>query len=70
MQTVTFDQALDIIEALPEQQQDSLLEILHKRRLEKRREAFIREVKESEHQYATGQVVRGNSAAIMEALLK
>lgn len=70
MQTVTFDQALDIFEALPEQQQDSLLELLQKRRLEKRREAFIREVEESENQYATGQVVRGNAATIMEALLK
>jgi hypothetical protein len=42
MQTVTFDYALDVLESLPEKQQDSLFEIVKKRRRDAKCDAFIR----------------------------
>jgi hypothetical protein len=42
MQTVTLDYALDVLESLPLEQQDSLFEIVKKRRRDAKCDAFIR----------------------------
>jgi len=38
MQTATFDEALDIIESFPEDQRESIVEIVKRRLTEERRE--------------------------------
>ena len=39
-QVVTFQQALELVEALPENQQESLIRVLQQRNVESRREAL------------------------------
>jgi hypothetical protein len=68
MQTVTFEYALDVLKALPEEEQDKLLEVWQQRRLEAKRQAFVLGVEEAEKDYSKGRVIRGNAAEIMKAL--
>jgi hypothetical protein len=68
MQTVTFDYALDVLESLPLEQQETLFELWQKRRLEAQREAFVEGVEEAERDYAAGRFIRGSAAEIMKAL--
>ncbi|MCP4658599.1 MAG: hypothetical protein GY856_24580 [bacterium] len=58
-QTVTFQQALETIEALPGYQQDDLMEIIRRRRLEQRRDSIATRISEAKQAYARGEVSRG-----------
>ena len=57
--TGTFQEALDIIESLPEHQQEDLINIIQHRRLERRRELLAESIKEARAEYAKGEVSRG-----------
>ncbi|MBU1628382.1 hypothetical protein KKB18_13520 [bacterium] len=46
-QTVTFQGAIDVIESLPEYQQESLIDILQRRLMEHRRELLAENIKEA-----------------------
>ncbi len=59
MKTVTFDEALDIIESFPEKQRESIVEIVKRRLIEERREQLRQTIKESREEYAHGEVSRG-----------
>jgi len=59
MKTTTFDEALDIIESLPEEQRESIVEIVKRRLTEERRERLAQTVKEAREEYARGEVRRG-----------
>ncbi len=59
METVTFDEALDIIESFPEKQRESIVEIVKRRLTEERREQLAQTIKESREEYARGEVRRG-----------
>lgn len=39
--TITFQEALEAVESLPDYQQEDLIEIIRKRRPERRREALL-----------------------------
>ena len=58
-QTVTFQEALDIVESLPEYQQEDLISIIQRRRLERRRELLAESIKEARAEHARGEVTRG-----------
>ncbi len=58
-QTVTFQEALDIIESLPEYQQESLIDILRHRLIEHRRELLTENIREAREEYARGEVNKG-----------
>jgi hypothetical protein len=45
MKTTTFDEALDIIESFPEEQRESIVEIVKRRLTEERRERLAQTVK-------------------------
>ena len=47
MGTATFDEALDIIESFPEDQRESIIEIVKRRLTEERRERLTQTVKEA-----------------------
>ena len=57
-QTVTFHEALDIVESLPEYQQEDLISIIQRRRLERRRELLAESIKEARAEHARGEITR------------
>ena len=67
-QTVTFQEALDIVESLPEFQQDDLVDIVQRRRIERRRELLTESIKEARVEYARGEVTRGTADDLMKEL--
>ena len=67
-QTVTFQEALDMVEALPEGQQDDLVDIIQRRRIERRRELLAQSIQEARAEYAKGEVRRGNADDLMKEL--
>ena len=58
-QTATFNEALDIIESFPEEQKESIIEIVKHRLTEDRRERLAQTVKEAQEEYSRGEVRRG-----------
>ena len=65
MKTGTFDEALEIIESFPEEQKESLIEIVKRRLTEKRRDRLAQTVKEVREEYARGEVRRGTIDDLM-----
>ena len=59
MESVTFDKALEIIESLPEQQRESIIEIVKLRLAEERREKLAQVIKEAREEFNRGEVRRG-----------
>jgi len=59
MKIATFDEALDIIESFPEEQRESIVEIVKRRLTEERRERLAQTIKEAREKYARGEVRRG-----------
>ena len=59
MKTTTFDEALDVLESFPEEQRESIIEIVKRRLTEERRERLAQTVKEARQEYARGEVRRG-----------
>ena len=67
-QTVTFQEALDIVESLPEYQQEDLIHIIQRRRIEHRRELLTENIKEARAEYARGEVTRGTVDDLMKEI--
>ena len=67
MKTGTFDEALEIIESFPEEQKESIIEIVKRRLTEERRERLAQTVKEAREEYARGEVRRGTVDDLMLA---
>lgn len=67
-QTITFQEALAIIESLPEFQQESLVDILHHRLIEHRRELLAKNIKEAREEYARGEIKKGSVVELMREL--
>ena len=65
MKTGTFDEALEIIESFPEEQKESLIEIVKRRLTEERRDRLAQTVKEVREEYARGEVRRGTVDDLM-----
>ena len=59
MREVTFQDALEIIESLPEDQRESLLEIVKHRLIEERRDRLARSIKEARGEYKRREFKRG-----------
>ena len=65
----TYGQLLDSIEALPEDQQESLVDIVRKRIAERRREALVKSVAEARKEFKSGKLRPAGSAEIMRKIL-
>jgi hypothetical protein len=48
-QTATFQEAIDVIESLPEHQQESLIDVLQRRLIEHRRELLAKNISLDSH---------------------
>lgn len=66
--TATFQEALDVVESLPEDQQDDLVDIIHRRRIERKRELLAKSIKKARAEYGKGKVTRGSLDDLMKEL--
>ena len=67
-QNVTFQEALDIIESLPEYQQKDLIDIIQHRLIEHGRDLIAENIKEAKEAYAKGEVKKGSVDELMKEL--
>ena len=65
----SYGQVIDSIEALPDEQQQSLVELLQHRFAERRREALVKSVREARKEFKSGKLRPANPAAIMRRVL-
>jgi hypothetical protein len=65
---VTFQEVLDIIESLPEYQQEDVVDIIRRRLIEHRRELLAESIREAKEAYARGEVKKGNVDELMREL--
>ncbi len=65
----SYGQVLDSIEALPEDQQESLVDIVSKRLTERRRAALVKSVSEARKEFKAGKLRPASPAEIMRKVL-
>jgi hypothetical protein len=65
----SYGQVVDSIEALPDDQQESLLELVQRRLAERRREALIKSVAEARKEFKSGKLRPASPAEIMRKVL-
>jgi hypothetical protein len=58
-QNLTFQEALEIIESLPEYQQEDLIDIIWHRLIEQKRDLIALHIKEAREEYVKGEVKKG-----------
>lgn len=68
MKTHSFDTVLELVEQMPDDEQDILITLVQQRRRERRREEIATHIAQAEEEYANGQVVRGTVDEIMAEL--
>ena len=56
---VTFQEALEIVEMLPEYQREDLMNIIRNRMIEQRREKLAEHIREAKIEYESGEIKRG-----------
>ncbi len=67
-QTVTFQDALDVVESLPEDQQENLTDSIRRRLIERKREVLADHIKEASDEYQRGEVRRGTADDLMKEI--
>lgn len=67
-QTTLFQKAIDIVESLPEYQQEDLINIIQHRLLDQKRELLAKNIREAREEYARGEVKRGTVVDLMKEL--
>jgi len=63
-----FQKALDVIETLPSDQQADLVEVLHRRLAEHRRDEIAASIREAKADYRAAKVKKGTVADLMRDL--
>ena len=70
MTKVTFQKALEIIESFPEEQRESLIEVVNHRLLEERRDRLARSIQEAREEFSRGEFKRGTVDELIRELSK
>jgi hypothetical protein len=65
---VSFQEVLDIVESLPEYQQEDLIDIIRRRLIEQRRDRLADSIREAREEYARGEVKKGTVDDLMKEL--
>ena len=65
---VTFQDVLDMIESLPEEQQENLIAIIRRRLIEHKREVLAERINEAREEYKLGKVRRGTVDDLMKEI--
>lgn len=68
MKTVTFNEVLEIIESFPEEQRESIVEIVKLRLIEERRDRLAQSIKEAREEYRRGEVRKGTVEDLMSEI--
>jgi len=61
----SYGQVLDSIEALPDEQQESLVDTVRKRLAERRRAALVKSIGEARKEFKSGKIRPATAAEIM-----
>jgi ribosomal protein S4 len=64
----TFQKALDVVESLPEEQQETLIDIIRRRLVEHKREVLAEHIRQAREEYRHGKVKRGTVKDIMKEI--
>ena len=64
----TFQKALEIIESLPEERRESLMDIVKRRLTEERRNHLAHSIEQAREEYKRGEVKRGTVDDLMREL--
>ena len=70
MGNITFQKALEIIESLPEEQRESLMDIVKRRLIEERRDRLAQSIKKAREEYRRGEIKKGSVDDLMGELPK
>jgi hypothetical protein len=70
MENITFQKALEVIESLPEEQRESLIDIVKRRLIEERRERLAQRIGEAREEYKRGQIKKGTVDDLIHELPK
>lgn len=70
MQTITFSKVLDTVEQLPQDQQEKLIDIIHRRLVEARRQEIARNAQETLKAYRSGKAKQGSVRDLRKTLAK
>ena len=70
MGNITFQKALEIIESLPEEQRESLIDIVKRRLIEERRDRLAQRIGEAREEYKRGKIKKGTVDDLMHELSK
>ena len=65
---ITFQDALETIESLPQAQQEDLINLIHHRLVEQRREELAKGIRGARKEYAKGLVKKGTVDDLMKEL--
>ena len=66
---VTFQEALEIVEMLPEYQREDLINIIRNRIIEQRRELLAKRINEAKEEYERGEVRKGTVDDLLKEVL-
>jgi len=67
-QPITFQEAIDIVESLPQNQQEELISIVQRRMIENKRNALSKSIREAREEYKEGKVKRGSVDELLKDL--
>ncbi len=67
-QTLSFQDLIDAVEAMPLEDQSLFVELINKRIIEKRRAELVTEVQEARRAFESGNVKRGSFKDLMKDL--
>ena len=70
MENITFQKALEAIESLPEEQRESLIDIVKRRLIEERRDRLAKRIGEAREEYKRGEIKKGTVDNLMRELPK
>ena len=70
MTKLTFQKALEIIESFPEEQRESLIEVVKHRLVEERRDRLARSIQEAREEFSRGEFKRGTVDELLRELSK
>ena len=70
MAGTTFQEALEIVESLPQEQRTSLMEIVKRRLTEERRDQLVQSIKSAREEYKRGRIQKGTVDDLMNELSK
>lgn len=65
---ITFQEALEAVESLPDYQQENLIDIIRQRSLDRRRESLLMEIKEAEAEFERGEYTCGSVEDLMREI--